>query len=1548
MCGKRVLLICLVASALLLAVGVGPRLSGADTMPISQAAAATWTLQGRVFEGNIGDETRPLSGVTVSVYGANDPYPDEGELIESTTTNGEGWYGLDVSRYEYYHIRETDPSSYTSVGATTVSGTVQTENWIQYVVPLEGKTLTGNKFWDRPPVLSGRVYQGDVGDESTPLAGVIVELYCSDDAGFLGSQIDSTTTDAEGWYRLWAYSGCEFYNIVETDPPDYVSIGATTVSGTVQTENWIQYVVPLEGKTWTGNKFWDQPEPSDPDLVINDLWNEGTAICYQIMNVGSGAAPTGHVTALIVDGSDVFTNSVEMELGPDQRYERCFDWSCSGAEDSIEAQADSTEVVPESDEGNNFREEFWQCDITPPEIISGPVASEITDVSAIISWRTDEDGDSLVRYGETVGVYDFEETDPARVTVHSVMLGGLDPSTTYNFAVQSTDANGNTVQSQDRIFTTEPAPDSVDPSVLITVPEELEGSTVLTATASDDMEVHKVEFLIDGELVFVDYSSPYELPLDTHLYENGLHNLVGRAYDNVGNSSICERPVNVANLIDETAPSVSITYPAQDGATVSGKISVTADLADDVGLAQIFFKVSQQAKVWHWGFDNLPSHPKNATVSFEWDTTQVPNGQYHLGIGVYDTEGKYGSATRDVVVNQAAALLPAKLKIIQHELTRMQHAVKVTLVVKNVGDETASNVRIEDILQGFQPISRTTTVPVVADYRVEYDAYHREAECQITSYTNIGAGQVVTYTYHAAPVLFYPNPPTPSVGSVTYLHYDRPGGPTIHDPVAVPVPQSTVATVYDDALKEANYLIVTNPTRLFQFGYPQTEAVQGLLSDMAQLAVYQQGVLGFLGVYDIYTLNDLIKPSLSTKIPRAGQWGTRLRSDFRTALGGSMLIVGEGEIVPWWITKGWNRHWTGDGVTNNVNMTDRPYADTTGDGAPELIVGRIIGDSPSDMATAIQTSVRVYEGQAGYGFDRSNALIVSGTGTGQSTMVKGANDTESAATSKGFTVDLLHWSTYSSTQRLTQFTNRTPNQDVIYINDHGTPDCLGEVCTWNVPNLNFGSTNPLVLAISCSTGDYEDGNDSNIAEAFLEHGAGVYIGSPEWSPIPLNAEAGKRFFNTWGSSTDDTVGRTLTEMERDRWSHGKWWQFWVEEYNLYGDPKYWAPPPGPTATIAPQQVLTAPVSPLEIEVPDYEVTTFEGADYVKIPDGDVLYEEGEPQVPYYSVSYDYSAGYQIQDVILIGRTGLVTDTGLDLPLTTMDINASRGAVASAGEGGEGWFPEEQYGWDVRQNPDGTITLIVMVYPFYYNSATTGVEFYKNYSFEIVYTFSDVAVTSLTTDQDAYQQGDVVLTDIEIENLGEAQEVVVSAQIKRYGSEEVVDGLLLHTLQGLVGSASFSPQWDSSGVDSGHYFVEVTLKDGGGNVLDRESEKFRLGIPYGEITSFTATPEYFEIGDNIVTSLVFSNTGTVSITGTVVIEVRSETGETVQEFGHDVTDLAPAEAVNFDDTWYTSGEEEGTYSVVGYVSYDGMTTDPMKVEVSTERRIYLPLVSRNYP
>ena len=110
--------------------------------------------------------------------------------------------------------------------------------------------------------LSGKVFNGNKGDESTAISGVTVKLYGSMNSGTLGSQINSTTTDGNGWYSLLATSGYEYYSIVETDPSGYQSVGASSVSGTVINSNRIQYSIgskPLSGQTKTGNKFWDKP-----------------------------------------------------------------------------------------------------------------------------------------------------------------------------------------------------------------------------------------------------------------------------------------------------------------------------------------------------------------------------------------------------------------------------------------------------------------------------------------------------------------------------------------------------------------------------------------------------------------------------------------------------------------------------------------------------------------------------------------------------------------------------------------------------------------------------------------------------------------------------------------------------------------------------------------------------------------------------------------------------------------------------------------------------------------------------------------------------------------------------------------------------------------------------------------------------------------------------------------------------------------------------------------------------------------------------------------
>jgi hypothetical protein len=879
--------------------------------------------------------------------------------------------------------------------------------------------------------------------------------------------------------------------------------------------------------------------------------------------------------------------------------------------------------------------------------------------------------------------------------------------------------------------------------------------------------------------------------------------------------------------------------------------------------------------------------------------------------------------------------------VTREDLTLEGTCLTVALRVENVGDRDAHNVEIVDRLVGFQP---TGLEHSGWDLTSTFDSPGKECEVIIRAPHRFSAGTGTVISYDVVPILteddiLY------QVGTSTSVSFDGVEGDHYEEELSIPtwvverpddVDWHLVAAV-DHAFSNADYLVVTYPPRLF---WHYTDAdVNELLSLMASLGVERSGVLGYLDSYNRYVFQDLIEPG--------GDWSSRLITDWTSD--GYLVIVGETEIVP--SLDMYDRgirdatsSWAG-GSVYPVPLIDNYYADISGDDhLPELIVGRIIGDSPDQLMTPVQTSLLDQ-------FERTDALVISGIGTGEDSFEDNADEVADLLDDE-FTVDQMYGSDYASdAQRLTQFRNRAQDKDVFYFRDHGSINSWSHtVGTGNFP-VNFGNSQPFAFGMACLTGNYEDvsGDDYCIAEAFLDNGAGVYIGATEASSRSRNNQAGKTFFEKW-VNTSTSLGQALKETKRELDVTDDRYRLWVMEYNLYGDPKYGASSAASSslASIA-QETSQQPLPSLEITIPDYEVTTRAGLDYVEIPGGQSLLVSDKPMVPFYVVSVDYAKGYEVQDVVLTERSGLVTATGLNLPtvVTAQGGDGSPKPETMAESTNSGWYPEEEYRWQIVENPDGSTTLRIMMYPFYYNPLTTDVKFYKDYRFDISYTVSSVEIANLTTDKDVYQQGDKVMVNIELSNQGDSQDVVFNALTKRYGSDEIVDGLLLRSLDDFEGEASFSPQWDSSGFDPGYYYVEVTLKDNDGNVLDRETERFRLGISSGEITSFAATPQHFDIGDSINISLVFSNSGTVDIPGTAVIRVQDEAAEKVQEYRHDITDLAPGNAISFDDVWDTSGAEEGTYSIVGYVLYDGMATDATTAVVSTEAHIYLPIILRNF-
>lgn len=220
---------------------------------------------GGVYEGEVGEESHPLQGVTVEVYGATNPYPDPGVLIARTTTDEHGWYHLEVpAGYEFYSIRKPDPPEHESVGATTVGGTVRISNWIEYVIPLEEKTLTDNKFWNKGPAPEPTPPSIQEGPD---LAIFSSDYWFEDDGRVLvlfveiANQGNTVAPETLVYVRDIDHDWLHEYRSVQASDPDE----------TIPVEIWLDIPEELHGTTHT---FRVEVDPEDSVREIDEENNE--------------------------------------------------------------------------------------------------------------------------------------------------------------------------------------------------------------------------------------------------------------------------------------------------------------------------------------------------------------------------------------------------------------------------------------------------------------------------------------------------------------------------------------------------------------------------------------------------------------------------------------------------------------------------------------------------------------------------------------------------------------------------------------------------------------------------------------------------------------------------------------------------------------------------------------------------------------------------------------------------------------------------------------------------------------------------------------------------------------------------------------------------------------------------------------------------------------------------------------------------------------------------------------------------------------------------
>ena len=179
-----------------------------------------------------------------------------------------------------------------------------------------------------------------------------------------------------------------------------------------------------------------------------------------------------------------------------------------------------------------------------------------------------------------------------------------------------------------------PPTDTTPPTVSIASPTggNVSGTVTISANASDNVGVSRVDFYVNGSLKGSDNAAPYQYSWNTTSLANGAATLRAVAFDAAGNSTQSSLvSVTVANAVtpppDTTPPTVSIASPT--GGNVSGTVAISANASDNVGVTHVDLLVNGQSA----------GSATSAPYQFSWNSTGVANGAAQLKAVAYDAAG---------------------------------------------------------------------------------------------------------------------------------------------------------------------------------------------------------------------------------------------------------------------------------------------------------------------------------------------------------------------------------------------------------------------------------------------------------------------------------------------------------------------------------------------------------------------------------------------------------------------------------------------------------------------------------------------------------------------------------------------------------------------------------------------------------------------------------------------------------------------------------------------------------------------------------------------
>jgi peptidoglycan hydrolase-like protein with peptidoglycan-binding domain/phosphodiesterase/alkaline phosphatase D-like protein len=282
-------------------------------------------------------------------------------------------------------------------------------------------------------------------------------------------------------------------------------------------------------------------------------------------------------------------------------------------------------------------------DATPP-IISAVDAASISNITATITWTTNELATSTLTYGTTTN-YGLEATlSASALLAHEAALTGLIPQTTYYYCISATDLAGNTASSCGHSFTTGATPDTIPPVISNITQASLTSYDATIAWSTNELATSSIRYgtsanslsltlPVSGSAALVHEATIADLAANTtYYYCIDATDLAGNTASSCGHSFTTAAAPIAPDITPPTLAAIVVASLATSTATITWTTSEVANGQVEYGMTASYGSASVIES-------NLGLTHSADLAALEPDTT------YHYQVKSVDVAGNIATST---------------------------------------------------------------------------------------------------------------------------------------------------------------------------------------------------------------------------------------------------------------------------------------------------------------------------------------------------------------------------------------------------------------------------------------------------------------------------------------------------------------------------------------------------------------------------------------------------------------------------------------------------------------------------------------------------------------------------------------------------------------------------------------------------------------------------------------------------------------------------------------------------------------------------------------